>query len=98
MRWLKAAVPAYARVGMARRAGARPLRHHPWVMIWTMAVAQVISWGTLFYGFSLFVVPMHEALGGRVHCSTVRSLWVYSAPASWPFLSASGLTTMAAGG
>jgi MFS family permease len=63
MRWLKAAVPAYARVGMARRAGARPLRHHPWVMIWTMAVAQVISWGTLFYGFSLFVVPMHESLG-----------------------------------
>jgi MFS family permease len=32
-------------------------------MVWTMAVAQVISWGTLFYGFSLFVVPMHESLG-----------------------------------
>jgi MFS family permease len=32
-------------------------------MIWTMAVAQVISWGTLFYGFSLFVVPMQESLG-----------------------------------
>jgi MFS family permease len=28
-----------------------------------MAVAQVISWGTLFYGFSLFVVPMHDSLG-----------------------------------
>jgi MFS family permease len=32
-------------------------------MLWTMAVAQVISWGTLFYGFSLFVVPMHDSLG-----------------------------------
>jgi MFS family permease len=32
-------------------------------MVWAMAVAQVISWGTLFYGFSLFVVPMHDSLG-----------------------------------
>ena len=45
-------------------AGAvRTLRHHPWVMVWTMAVAQVISWGTLYYAFSLFVVPMQESLG-----------------------------------
>ena len=45
-------------------AGAvRALRHHPWVMVWTMAVAQVISWGTLYYAFSLFVVPMQESLG-----------------------------------
>src|SRR5262245_15776200 len=35
----------------------------PWLMVWTMAVAQVISWGTLFYAFSLFVVPMQESLG-----------------------------------
>jgi len=28
-----------------------------------MAVAQVISWGTLYYAFSLFVVPMQESLG-----------------------------------
>jgi MFS family permease len=32
-------------------------------MVWTLAVAQVISWGTLFYAFSLFVVPMQESLG-----------------------------------
>jgi MFS family permease len=32
-------------------------------MVWTMAVAQVISWGTLFYTFSLFVVPMQASLG-----------------------------------
>jgi predicted MFS family arabinose efflux permease len=32
-------------------------------MVWTLAVAQVISWGTLFYAFSLFVLPMQESLG-----------------------------------
>jgi hypothetical protein len=32
-------------------------------MVWTMAIAQVISWGTLYYSFSLFVVPMQEGLG-----------------------------------
>jgi sugar phosphate permease len=32
-------------------------------MVWTLAVAQVISWGTLFYAFSLCVVPMQESLG-----------------------------------
>jgi MFS family permease len=63
MRWLKACVPVYLFVDMPRRVGARALRHHPWVMVWTMAVAQVISWGTLYYAFSLFVVPMQESLG-----------------------------------
>jgi hypothetical protein len=42
---------------------ARALRHHPWVMVWTLAVAQVISWYRLYYAFSLFVVPMQETLG-----------------------------------
>jgi len=32
-------------------------------MVWTLAAAQVISWGSLYYGFSLFVVPMEESLG-----------------------------------
>jgi MFS family permease len=61
MRWWKASVPGAARVGLPFRA--HPFRHHPWVMIWTMAVAQVLSWGTLYYAFSLFVVPMQESLG-----------------------------------
>jgi MFS family permease len=63
MWWLKASVPVSPVVGVPRRAGSRALRHHPWVMVWTMAVAQVISWGTLYYAFSLFVVPMQESLG-----------------------------------
>ena len=50
-------------MGMQRCVAARPRRSHPWVMVWTMAVAQVISWGTLFYAFSLFVIPMQASLG-----------------------------------
>jgi MFS family permease len=61
MRWLNAR--AHSRVGGARRLTAGALRHHPWVMVWTLAVAQVISWGSLYYAFSLFVVPMQESLG-----------------------------------
>ena len=47
----------------AWRTGPHSLRHHPWVMVWTMSVAQVISWGTLYYTFSLFVIPMQQSLG-----------------------------------
>src|SRR5918912_1433156 len=38
-------------------------QRRPWVMVWTLAVAQVISWGSLYYAFSLFVAPMQETLG-----------------------------------
>ena len=55
--------PLACRGGRARRLAWHTLWRNPWVMIWTMSAAQVISWGTLFYSFSLFVVPMHESLG-----------------------------------
>jgi hypothetical protein len=61
MLWLKARVLAHP--AEPRRFTARALRRHPWVMVWTLAVAQVISWGSLYYAFSLFVVPMQESLG-----------------------------------
>lgn len=32
-------------------------------MVLTLATAQLISWGALFYSFSLFVVPMEQTLG-----------------------------------
>lgn len=63
MLWLRARLLSRPLMGVQRRPTVHALRHHPWVMIWTMAVAQVISWGTLFYAFSLFVVPMQESLG-----------------------------------
>jgi MFS family permease len=63
MRWLNARAHAHPRVGKPRRLTAGAVRRHPWVMVWTLAVAQVISWGSLYYAFSLFVVPMRETLG-----------------------------------
>jgi MFS family permease len=63
MRWLNAHAWSHPRVGEPRRLTAGALRRHPWVMVWTLAVAQVISWGSLYYAFSLFVVPMQESLG-----------------------------------
>ncbi|MSQ69546.1 MAG: MFS transporter [Gammaproteobacteria bacterium] len=32
-------------------------------MLWPLALAQVVSWGTLYYSFSLFAGPMREELG-----------------------------------
>jgi MFS family permease len=59
---MRAYLPTALR-GLQRQSAAHPRRSHPWVMVWTLAVAQVISWGTLFYAFSLFVVPMQASLG-----------------------------------
>src|SRR5262245_57269909 len=63
MRWLRVSGTIAPLGREPRGLSIRALRHHPWVMVWTLAVAQVISWGTLYYTFSLFVVPMQESLG-----------------------------------
>ncbi len=34
-----------------------------WALVWALASAQLVSWGILYYGFSLFVVPMEGELG-----------------------------------
>ncbi|MBX6321946.1 MAG: MFS transporter [Rhodospirillaceae bacterium] len=34
-----------------------------WVFVLALAVAQLVSWGALYYAFSLFVVPMSAELG-----------------------------------
>lgn len=36
---------------------------HGTVATWALAVAQLVSWGTIYYAFSLFVVPMEHAMG-----------------------------------
>ncbi|WP_321945542.1 MFS transporter [Paraburkholderia sp. J10-1] len=38
-------------------------RPHAAAQTWALAVAQLVSWGTIYYAFSLFVVPMESALG-----------------------------------
>jgi predicted MFS family arabinose efflux permease len=34
-----------------------------WPLVWALAIAQVVSWGSIYYSFSLFVVPMENDLG-----------------------------------
>ena len=34
-----------------------------WPLVWALALAQLVSWGSIYYGFSLFVVPMEAELG-----------------------------------
>jgi MFS family permease len=46
---------------MTRRA-RRP-RYYGWTIVWTLAVTETVSWGILFYAFSVFLVPMQQELG-----------------------------------
>ena len=32
-------------------------------MVWLLAIAQIVSWGSLYYSFSFFVLPMQASLG-----------------------------------
>lgn len=36
---------------------------HPRLLITALGCAQIVSWGALYYGFSLFALPMHETFG-----------------------------------
>lgn len=45
-------------------AGGIELRgRRAWGIVWAVAVAQLISWGTLYYGFAVLLVPMERELG-----------------------------------
>ena len=44
-------------------ASQPPLVPHPWRLVWLLSVGQLVSWGTFYYGFSLFVEPMEHELG-----------------------------------
>ncbi|MCY0388396.1 MFS transporter [Robbsia sp. Bb-Pol-6] len=42
---------------------------------WVLAAAQLVSWGAIYYGFSLFVVPMERSMGwGRTETNAALSL------------------------
>ena len=45
------------------RAPSNPMRERPTLLIAALGVAQIVSWGTLYYSFSLFVLPMQQTLG-----------------------------------
>jgi MFS family permease len=35
----------------------------PRLFVWTLSIAQLVSWGSLYYAFSVFIEPMTAALG-----------------------------------
>jgi MFS family permease len=38
-------------------------RHYGWFMLLTVSFTEILSWGVLYYGFSVFLLPMHQTLG-----------------------------------
>lgn len=42
-----------------RSENAEPVGHRA---TWALAIAQLVSWGSVYYAFSLFVVPMEQAM------------------------------------
>jgi MFS family permease len=43
-----------------RSENTEPVGHRA---TWALAIAQLVSWGSVYYAFSLFVVPMERAMG-----------------------------------
>jgi MFS family permease len=42
---------------------------------WALAIAQLVSWGSVYYAFSLFVVPMEQSMGwGRTSTEAALSV------------------------
>ncbi len=39
------------------------MREKGWALVFALAAAQLVSWGSIYYSFSLFVVPMERELG-----------------------------------
>lgn len=42
---------------------ARPAALSPRQIVWTLGITEIISWGTLYFTFTVFIGPMHETLG-----------------------------------
>jgi MFS family permease len=44
-------------------AAARAPEHRPWRLLGALSVSETVSWGILYYAFSVFVRPMERELG-----------------------------------
>jgi sugar phosphate permease len=40
--------------------------YYGWVMVWTLSVTETVSWGILYYAFSVFLDPMHQETGWSI--------------------------------
>lgn len=48
---------------MTASAAPQPANLSPRRIIWTLGITEIISWGTLYFTFTVFIDPMHRALG-----------------------------------
>jgi MFS family permease len=74
-----------------------------WRRVGVLAFTETISWGILYYTFSVLLVPMQEALGaGRAELSTAFSLAIVaralSAPAAGAWVDRHGVRSLMTGG
>jgi MFS family permease len=69
-------------------AGLKLRGRQAWTIVWGVSAAQLVSWGTLYYGFAVLVVPMERELGwSRTELNGALSVGLLAA----------GLCTFAAG-
>jgi len=54
---------AIAQGDAARASDELPEASGGWFLVWALSIAQLVSWGSIYYGFSVFVVPMERDLG-----------------------------------
>jgi MFS family permease len=40
----------------------KPL-YYGWILVYTLSITQTVSWGILYYAFTVFIVPMEKELG-----------------------------------
>jgi MFS family permease len=79
------------------------LRDPRWQRVLTLAFTETISWGILYYAFSVLLVPMQEALGaGRAELSTAFSIAIVaralSAPAAGSWVDRHGVRSLMTAG
>lgn len=55
--------PLLGAVPAAESVGRRGRLYYGWVIAGTLAFTETVSWGILYYAFSVFLVPMERALG-----------------------------------
>ena len=91
-------VPGRGTVGLRAR-----LRDPRWQRVLTLAFTETISWGILYYAFSVLLVPMEEALGaGRAELSSAFSIAIVaralSAPAAGSWVDRHGVRSLMTAG
>lgn len=43
--------------------GGVPARPLPWGLAWRLAIGQIVSWGILYYAFTVMAEPLHQSTG-----------------------------------